>query len=391
MEKPPALADLPPKARGASPRRRQLASAMDVAASLASTASDNYHERLGITIVRSERGRVVGEMAAGPEHVDQHGLVRSAALLVFADQLASHGAALGVQQDQVVLTLETKANYFRRCKSTVLGGESTPLHIGPSTMVWQTALYESGGNPIAMISHTLLVLAAEGAAAEEAAHMVAAHLNMQPRAAGEAKRTAVGRSRQSSDIAVAKRREHIAEAACKVISRKGFATSTIREIADEAGLHVPTLYQYVSSKDEVLELVFKWLVDQVGMDLEVATHDCETAHEKLVSAIRILLSRSNLNRAQTGVLNRELNSLSPKARLRVLSDIQTLMGQIAVIVHEGVASGEFRAVEPLMTANFIDAVVDVWALRQFSVRRFGLKEFENEVLRFFEAAVLRRD
>lgn len=357
----------------------------------AAGVADRYHERLGIVITRSGPERMVGEMTIGPDHLDQHGVVRSAALLVFADELAGHGAGLASTRDQVVLTLETKANYFRRCRSTVLGGESTPLHIGPSTMVWQTALYETGGDPIAMISHTLLVLAPEHAEAEEAALAHSDQSGRPLRVAGEAKRTPVGRTRQSSEAAVARRREHIAEAACRVISRKGFAGSTIREIADEAGLHVPTLYQYVSSKDEVLELVFNWIVDQVRMDIDMATQACGNARDKLVAATSTLIRRGNLNRSQIGLLNRELTSLSPKARLRVLSEFQTLMGNIATLVQEGVALGEFRAVEPLIVANFIDAVVDVWALRQYSVGRFGVKEFENEVVRFLEAALLRRD
>ncbi len=357
---------------------------------VAAVATDSYHEGLGIVMTRSGRDRVVGEMTIGPDHLDHHGVVRSAALLVFADELAGHGACMAAPRDRVILTLETKANYFRRCRSTVLGGQATPLHIGPSTMVWQTSLYEAGGDQIAMISHTLLVLAPENAAAEEAATSATEKSSASLRLAGEAKHTPVGRTRQSSEAAIAKRREHIAEAACKVISRQGFAGSTIREIANEAGLHVPTLYQYVSSKDEVLELVFNWLVDQVRMDIDAATQGCSSARDKLVAATSTLIRRGNLNRSQIGMLNRELKSLSPKARLRVLSEFQTLMKKIATLVEEGVALGEFRAVEPLIVANFIDAVVDVWALRQYSVGRFGVKEFENEVVRFLEAALLRQ-
>lgn len=40
--------------------------------------------------------------------------------------------------------------------------------------------------------------------------------------------------------------------------------------------------------------------------------------------------------------------------------------------------------------NFIDPVVDVSALRQYSVGRFGVEAFENEVIGFIEAALLRR-
>ena len=41
-----------------------------------------------------------------------------------------------------------------------------------------------------------------------------------------------------------RRKAQIVKAAFKVISKKGFANSAIREIAQEAGMPVPTMYQW---------------------------------------------------------------------------------------------------------------------------------------------------
>ena len=351
---------------------------------------DSYHERLGMAIVHSAPDRVTGEMSVGSEHLDPAGAVRGAALQAFADELAAFGAALGAARDSVIVPLETRASHFRRSLSRALGAEAVPLHVGASTMVWQTSVYEAGGDPIAMVTHTFLVSAPDRAAPMDTTQadkgVALALVRAEP---AEGKKGAAGRSRPSAEAAHSQRRAQIAESACRVISRNGFSGSSIRAIADEAGLHVPTLYQYVDSKDQVLELVFHWLVDQVRMDIEVATQSCSTARQKLLAMIGTLTWRGDQNRSRIGMLNRELKSLSPKARLRVMDEIQTLMGQIAVVIEEGVASGEFRCVEPLLVANFVDAVVDVWALRQFSIKRVGVKAFEAEVVRFLEAALLK--
>jgi len=48
------------------------------------------------------------------------------------------------------------------------------------------------------------------------------------------------------------RREAILNAALDLFERKGFQDTTIEEVAERAGLSVPTLYRYVRSKGELL-------------------------------------------------------------------------------------------------------------------------------------------
>lgn len=364
--------------------KRDPASATNGVAS-GSAGNGNLHQQLGIAIVHSANDRVAGEMSVAPAHLDANGMVRGASLVAFADELAAYG-----WDSRDITSLETKVSYFRRSPSRALGAESTQMHLGESSMVWQTSIYEAGGTPIALVTHTFLVHAArQVSAATKGLSDGSADLTpMRPVDCTGTRRNAPGKMRLSTGATVAQRREHIAEAACRVISLHGFAGSSIRAIADEAGLHVPTLYQYVDSKDEILELVFRWLVDQSRLDIAGATEGRSSAREKLHATIGALTWRGNQHRERMGMLNRELKSLSPKARLRVLAEIQTLMAQIAAVIDEGVSSGEFRSVDPLLVANFVDAVVDVWALRQFSIKRIGVEAFEAEVVRFLDAALL---
>ena len=341
-------------------------------------------------IAHAGQDHVVGEMTVGPEYRSADGKVRSPALFALAEELVGIGASMVEPEGRATAMLETKASHFRPCAAPVIQGHATALHLGPTTMVWQTTLTDPLGVSIAVITHTLLVVAPQPVAAENAPLNPA---QLQPGNIAlitPLQRSAPGRGARADETKSDKRRGHIGEAACSVISRKGFAGATIREIADAAGLHVPTLYQYVESKDEVLELAFGWLIDQVSMDIEAATAGGTTAREKLHAAVSKLIRRSNSYRWQIGLLNRELKSLSPKARLRVFGEFQTLLGRLASLVEDGVVSGEFRAVQPVIVANFLDAVVDVWALRQYSVAQFGMEAFEQETIRFMDAALLPR-
>src|SRR6056297_3541069 len=55
----------------------------------------------------------------------------------------------------------------------------------------------------------------------------------------------------------AETKNEIRNAAVEVISIKGFYNTRMQDIADKAELAVGTLYNYFSSKDEVLEYIFE--------------------------------------------------------------------------------------------------------------------------------------
>lgn len=346
-----------------------------------------YGAVLAVSIVHVRRDRVVGEMKVGPEHLNRHGCLHCGALLGFADELATHGVGLLANQGHSFVPLESKINLFRRCRLGLIGGESVPLHTGQTTMVWQTSIFEPAGDQVGVVTHTFVVTNVDEA--KEAGS--GSNFNDAPISAKgifpQSKRLLSTKIGGSQTPAAELRRERIAEAACNVIAEKGFAGATIREIAEAAGLHVPTLYQYVSSKDEVLELVYSWAMERLRTDVSEAAHGCATAREKLLATVSAALANGNRYRRQIGVLNRELKSLPDKARARVLGEYQDFLSRIADLIREGIQDGEFRPVEPDLAANMIEAICDIWPLRQFAVKRFGLEAFEKEVKTFIDGSL----
>lgn len=59
-------------------------------------------------------------------------------------------------------------------------------------------------------------------------------------------------------------------AACKLFSQKCFADVGIREIAVEAGVKVPTVYNHYASKEAILEDLFQFFINRVSADYETA-------------------------------------------------------------------------------------------------------------------------
>ena len=54
-------------------------------------------------------------------------------------------------------------------------------------------------------------------------------------------------------------RQHVLETALKLFRRRGFERTTMRDIAERAGLSLGAAYHYFRSKDELVVAYYEWM------------------------------------------------------------------------------------------------------------------------------------
>jgi 1,4-dihydroxy-2-naphthoyl-CoA hydrolase len=60
--------------------------------------------------------------------------------------------------DATTVTIESKTNFFRAAREPYAEGIARPLHVGRSTIVVQTDIYDASGRRVAQITQTQAVL-----------------------------------------------------------------------------------------------------------------------------------------------------------------------------------------------------------------------------------------
>jgi TetR/AcrR family transcriptional regulator, fatty acid metabolism regulator protein len=157
-------------------------------------------------------------------------------------------------------------------------------------------------------------------------------------------------ARERPQAAEEKRRQILA-AAVRVFARHGFHTSRVGDIAEEAGVAHGLLYHYFSSKDEVLQTVFRenWR-ELVGRFEHVETSD-STADEKLRAIVKILLRTWRNDSDLVTVMVREVGR-SPHLASQV-DDIGRGFAVIQRVIEDGQAEGVFRAELDARLASWI--------------------------------------
>ena len=159
----------------------------------------------------------------------------------------------------------------------------------------------------------------------------------------------------------------ILDAAVRVFARKGYHSSRVGDIAEEAGIAHGLLYHYFDSKEAVLETVFRenWslLVDAVRA--VEATGDPALDQLRHVAAILLRSWRDSPDLVR--VLVREV-ARSPQLQDRV-EEIGEIFQAIQRIVEKGQAEGSFRAeLDPQLTTwifyGGLEELLTGWVLGQ---------------------------
>ena len=136
------------------------------------------------------------------------------------------------------------------------------------------------------------------------------------------------------------KRRVLLEAAVRVFARRGFHAARVGDIAEEAGVAHGLLYHYFSSKEEVLETIFR----ETWADLLAAVRDVEEsgepAQEQLRQVAAILLRSWWRDPDLVRVLVRGVTRSSELDRR--VGDVGDAFAAIERIVRRGQEAGELR-------------------------------------------------
>ena len=142
-------------------------------------------------------------------------------------------------------------------------------------------------------------------------------------------------------IATAERRQQILDAAVRVFARSGYHTSRVGDVAAEAGVAHGLVYHYFSSKEALLDAVFRETWEGLIEALRGVESSGEPAREQLRLLAAIVLRTWRRDPDLIRVLVREV-ARSP--HLQAHTDaVGEALGVIERIVADGQEAGELRS------------------------------------------------
>jgi AcrR family transcriptional regulator len=163
------------------------------------------------------------------------------------------------------------------------------------------------------------------------------------------------------------RKAQILKAALSCFARKGYHHTTMDDIVQEAGLSKGGVYWHFSSKKELFLLLFESIVSDVGNSLSMALASDASATDKLRSTLEMFVTISTAEEFQ------ELfplmidvwaqNSQDPDVNEAAVTVYNRFRQPLVQLIEEGVASGEFKAVDAGALASILFALYDGLAVQ----------------------------
>jgi AcrR family transcriptional regulator len=179
---------------------------------------------------------------------------------------------------------------------------------------------------------------------------------------------------------MADKREHILVAAEDLFAEKGFDGTSVRDIAQQAGVNLAMISYYFGSKEKLLESLIEFRAGYVYGILEELNKD-ETLNpwDKIDRLVDFYVDRILNNLRFHNIMYQESSTRSEDIRIRTKAIKIRNLEQIAKIITDGQQKGLFRQVDIAMTVGTIMGTISYYTQsKYYSCTILALSEDVND-------------
>ncbi|XUM21236.1 TetR/AcrR family transcriptional regulator [Bradyrhizobium oligotrophicum S58] len=145
--------------------------------------------------------------------------------------------------------------------------------------------------------------------------------------------------------------EAIRKAGLRLIFRHGYEAMSLRQLAAEVGIQPGSLYNHISTKQELLAELIQDHINNLLRELEQALRDTQGPVERLRAFVAFHVSYHMTRKREVFIANSELRSLDPRNYEAVVALRGAYERRLADILSDGVAQGVFD-VDDIQVATF---------------------------------------
>lgn len=158
-----------------------------------------------------------------------------------------------------------------------------------------------------------------------------------------------------ASAATATRREELLRIAADLFASKGFRNTTVRDIADAAGILSGSLYHHFDSKESMVDELMRTFQAELFAAYDEILASSEDARTKLERAVRLSFDTIERRGAEVAIFQNEAATLGTSERFGYLAERNRQSRDVWVtLLTEGVESGALRPdLDITLTYRFI--------------------------------------
>jgi len=140
------------------------------------------------------------------------------------------------------------------------------------------------------------------------------------------------------------RREELLAIAARLFAEKGFRNTTVRDIADAAGILSGSLYHHFDSKESMVDELLDSFQRSLWEEYDAIEASDRTPREKLEAVVRASFDAIDRNHSEVAIFQTDAAYLAGFERFAYLGERNTRFRNLWTgLLTEGVKSGELRS------------------------------------------------
>lgn len=138
------------------------------------------------------------------------------------------------------------------------------------------------------------------------------------------------------------RKQDIILKAARLFRKKGFSSSSMRDIASNVGIEAPSLYNHIKSKHEILEILLLEIAEDFTKGMNSICESDKKASHLLKEIIDLHITLTIEKTDQIALLTHEWINLTGDAKEEFIKHRNEYEVNFRKVIEKGIQNGEFK-------------------------------------------------
>jgi AcrR family transcriptional regulator len=178
----------------------------------------------------------------------------------------------------------------------------------------------------------------------------------------------------------ASKKELILRKAAAMFREKGFAATSMRDLAETVGIEAASLYNHIRSKNEMLEAICFEVANRFNSNMDAIEAGTEKSIKKVETLLRFHIKEMVGNYEEVYVSDREWRHLDEPYLSNFQNQRRIYRKRFAAIIEDGIRKNEIRQIDaPTAILIVLHAVSGIESWHRSKARITG-EELENNMV-----------
>jgi TetR/AcrR family transcriptional regulator, cholesterol catabolism regulator len=178
----------------------------------------------------------------------------------------------------------------------------------------------------------------------------------------------------------ASKKEIILQKAAAMFREKGFAATSMRDLAESVGIEAASLYNHIRSKNEILEAICFEVANRFTANLDAVEHTNQSSISKTESLLRFHIQQMINHYEEVYVSDREWKHLTEPFLSNFQNQRRTYRKRFAAIIEEGIQKKEIKKIDAATSVLIMLHAVSGIESWHRSTAKISAEELEDNMI-----------